>query len=63
MKTFEVRIEEILSKYVKVKAESEEDAVDIAEWKYRHEEIVLYPEDFEGHEITAVREIKEGEEE
>lgn len=48
-----VTIEETLSKTVLIEAESEEEAVDIVEDKYRKAEIILDCENFCDKEITA----------
>lgn len=48
-----VTIEEILSKTVLIEAESEEEAIDIVEDKYRKADIVLDSENFCDKEITA----------
>ena len=48
-----VTIEETLSKTVLVEANSEEEAVDIVEDKYRHADIILDSENFCDKEITA----------
>lgn len=48
-----VTIEETLSKTVLIEAESEEEAVDIVEDKYRNADIILDSENFCDKEITA----------
>lgn len=46
MKEYEIEIEEVLQRVIKVKAENEEEAMRIVKEKYRNEKIVLGPEDF-----------------
>lgn len=41
MKQFEIEIEEILQRIIKVEADSKEEAIRIAEEKYKNEEIIL----------------------
>ena len=52
-KYYLVTIEETLSRTVKVKAESLEDAEDIVGYAYHNCEIILDAEDFVDKEITA----------
>lgn len=46
MKQFEIEIEEILQRDIKVEADSKEEAIRIVKEKYRNEEIVLDESDF-----------------
>lgn len=41
MKQFEIEIEEILQRIIKVEADSKEEAIRIAKEKYKNEEIIL----------------------
>lgn len=45
MKKFNIEIEEVLQRAVEVEAENKENAIRLAEEKYRNEEIVLDSED------------------
>lgn len=54
-KEYEIEIEEILQKVVKVKANSLDEALDIAEEKYRNQEYVLDSEDFKGVEFSEYK--------
>lgn len=54
-KTFEIEIEEILQKVVKVKANSLNEAIDKVEEKYRNEQYVLDYNDFKGVEFREYR--------
>ena len=56
-KEYEIEIEEVLQKVVKVKANSLDEALDIVEEKYRNQEYVLDSEDFKGVEFS---EFKDG---
>lgn len=56
MKKFEIEIEEISQRVEDIKANSIEEALEIAEEKYSRGEIVLDYEDFKGHEIREYRE-------
>ena len=65
-KIFEIEIEEILQKVVKVEADSLEEALDIVDEKYSNEEYVLDYNDFKGvefreytNEITKQKNKKE----
>lgn len=55
-KVYEIEIEEILQKVVKVEANSLEEAIDIAREKYSNEEYVL---DYQDHKDTEFREYKD----
>lgn len=46
MQEYEVEIEKILQRTIKVQAKSKEEAVTIVKEKYRNEEIVLTVDDF-----------------
>lgn len=55
-KVYEIEIEELLQKVVKVEANSLEEAIDIAREKYSNEEYVL---DYQDHKDTEFREYKD----
>jgi hypothetical protein len=55
-KVYEIEIEEILQKVVKVEANSLEEAIDIAREKYSNEEYVL---DYQDYKDTEFREYKD----
>ena len=55
-KEYEIEIEEILQKVVKVEANSLEEAIDIAREKYSNEEYVL---DYQDYKDTEFREYKD----
>lgn len=55
-KVYEIEIEEILQKVVKVEANSLEKAIDIAREKYSNEEYVL---DYQDYKDTEFREYKD----
>lgn len=55
-KVYEIEIEEILQKVVKVEANSLEEAIDIAREKYLNEEYVL---DYQDYKDTEFREYKD----
>lgn len=57
MKTYELEIHEILARIVKVKAESEEQAIEKVQEMYDNEEIVLDWSNCVSSEIDFVREI------
>lgn len=44
MKKYKIEVEEILQDVYEIEANSLEEAIDIAEEKYRNEEIILSPE-------------------
>ena len=46
MKTFEIEIKEILSRTIEVKANTEDEALEIVKQQYNNEEIVLDSSDF-----------------
>lgn len=54
MKTYTVEITETLQKQIKVKANSESEAIDIVQEQYDNEDIVLYSEDFVDVNIDIV---------
>ncbi len=56
MKTYKIVIEEILQETYEIEANSLEEAIDIAEEKYRSEEIVL---DYNALKETNFREFKD----
>ena len=51
MKIYEIEIEEVLQKVVKVKADSLYEAIDKVEEEYRNEKYVLDYNDFKGVEF------------
>ena len=51
LKEFEIEIEEVLQRVVKVKAVSEEDALDKIQDQYHKQEIILDAEDFKDCDI------------
>lgn len=55
-KVYEIEIEEVLQKVVKVEANSLEEAIDIAREKYLNEEYVL---DYQDYKDTEFREYKD----
>lgn len=55
-KIYEIEIEEILQKVVKIEADSLEDAIDIAKERYSNEEYVL---DYQDYKDTEFREYKD----
>lgn len=55
-KIYEIEIEELLQKVVKVKADSLEDAINITKEKYSNEEYIL---DYQDYKSTEFREYKD----
>ena len=55
MKIYEIEIEEVLQKVVKVKADSLDEAIDKVEEEYRNEKYVLDYNDFEGVEFREFK--------
>lgn len=55
-KIYEIEIEEILQKVVKIEADSLEDAIDIAKERYSNEEYLLDDQDYKD---TEFREYKD----
>ena len=55
MKNYEIEIEEILQRVVKVKADSLEEAIDKVEERYRKEQYVLDYNDFKGVEFRDLK--------
>lgn len=53
---YEIEIEELLQKVVKIKANSLEEAIDIAKEKYSNEEYIL---DYQDYKDTEFREYKD----
>ena len=51
MKEYQVEVEEVLQRVIKVKANSEDEAIDIITRRYKDEEIVLDSEDFMDYDI------------
>ena len=58
MKTYEVKIHEILTRIVKVDAESEKQAIEKVQEMYDNETIVLDWSDCVSSEINFVKEVK-----
>ena len=58
MKKYEVKVEEILSRIVKIEAESEKEAEEIARRMYADEEIVLDYNDFDDYDITTIGKVE-----
>lgn len=60
-KVYQIEIEETLQKVVKIKADSLEDAIDIAQNRYSNQEYVLDYEDYKGAEFREYKDevIKE----
>lgn len=56
MKKIKVEFKEVLSRVVEIEADTEEEALEKANEMYDSEEVVLDPEDFEGHEIEIYQE-------
>ena len=54
-KVYEIEIEEILQKVVKVEANSLEEAIDIVQNKYSNQEIILDYEDYKGVEFKEYK--------
>ena len=54
-KVYEIEIEEILQKVVKVEANSLEEAIDIAREKYSNEEYVLDYQDYKDNEFREYK--------
>lgn len=57
---FEVKIIETLSRIVEVEAKDADEAWDKVENQWKKSKIVLDADDFDGHEIYVVREVKDG---
>lgn len=55
MKIYEIEIEELLQKVVKVKANSLNEAIDKVEERYRKEQYVLDYNDFKGVEFREYK--------
>lgn len=56
MQTFEVEIQEFLSRIIKIEANSSEEAISKVKEMYRKEEIVLGSEDYVTTEIEEYKE-------
>lgn len=54
-KIYEIEIEETLQKVVKIKANSLDEAIDIAKERYRNEEYILDENDYKGAEFSEYR--------
>ena len=55
MDTYNIEIEEILQRVIKIEAESKEEALIIAKEKYRNEEIILDYNDFKNVSFKHVQ--------
>lgn len=55
-KEYEIEIEELLQKVVKIRANSLEESIDIAKEKYSNEEYIL---DYQDYKDTEFREYKD----
>ena len=55
MKIYEIEIEELLQKVIKVKADSLDEAIDKVEEEYRNEKYVLDYNDFKGVEFREFK--------
>ncbi len=60
-KVYKIEIEETLQKVVKIKADSLEDAISIAQDRYKNEEYILNEDNFMGAEFSEYKDeiIKE----
>lgn len=56
---YNVRIIETLSRIVEVEADSRDEAWDKVETQWKHSEIVLDADDFDGYEIYVLGEVKD----
>lgn len=54
-KTYKIEIEETLQKVVEVQANSLDEAIDIAQERYRNEEYILNEDDFKGAEFSEYK--------
>lgn len=54
-KTYQIEIEEILQKVVRIKANTLDEAITIARERYRNEEYILNEDDFKGVEFSEYR--------
>lgn len=54
-KVYEIEIQELLQKVVKVEANSLEEAIDIVQNKYSNQEIILDYEDYKGVEFKEYK--------
>ena len=54
-KTYNIEIEETLQKVVKIKANSLDEAIDIAKERYRNEEYILDENDYKGAEFREYK--------
>ena len=55
MKIYEIEIEEVLQKVVKVKADSLDEAIDKVQERYKNEKYVLDYNDFKGVEFRKFK--------
>ena len=55
MKIYEIEIEEVLQKVVKVKADSLDEAIDKVQERYKNEKYVLDYNDFKGVEFREFK--------
>ncbi len=60
-KVYEIEIEEVLQKVVKIEANSLDEAIDIAKEKYSNEEYILDYEDYKGTEFKEYNDEKQKE--
>lgn len=54
-KTYKIEIEETLQKVVEIQANSLDEAIDIAQERYRNEEYILNEDDFKGAEFSEYK--------
>lgn len=54
-KTFKIEIEEVLQKVVEIKANSLDEAIDIAQERYYDEEYILNEDDYKGAEFREYK--------
>lgn len=54
-KTYKIKIEETLQKVVEIQANSLNEAINIAQEKYRNEEYILNEDDYKGAEFSEYK--------
>lgn len=54
-KTYKIEIEETLQKVVEIQANSLDEAINIAQERYRNEEYILNEDDFKGAEFSEYK--------
>lgn len=54
-KTYKIEIEETLQKVVDIQANSLDEAIDIAQERYKNEEYILNEDDFKGAEFSEYK--------